>query len=130
MIRIPSVVLENIIEHSKKDYPLEACGYLVGEGSVVHTIIPMKNIDQSREHFMFEPKEQFEALRKARSLGLRLIGTYHSHPDTPARMSAEDIRLANDPSLYYCIYSVAETNFRCFMVTEQKEVHECEIKIV
>ena len=35
---------------------------------------------------------------------------YHSHPETPARPSEEDIRLALTPNVSYIIVSLAEPN--------------------
>jgi proteasome lid subunit RPN8/RPN11 len=42
-----------------------------------------------------------------RAKGLKPLGNYHSHPNTPSRPSAEDIRLAFDPSASYMIVSLA-----------------------
>jgi proteasome lid subunit RPN8/RPN11 len=85
----------------------------------------MTNVDHSPEHFSFDPKEQFQAVKRARSLGLELVGVYHSHPATPARMSNEDIRLANDVSLRYLIYSRPDNRIQAFAVTRHKAV-SCE----
>jgi len=67
----------------------------------------MTNTDHSPEHFSFDPSEQFQALRTARSQGFELIANYHSHPETPSRPSVEDIRLAYDPDILYLILSLA-----------------------
>jgi proteasome lid subunit RPN8/RPN11 len=37
-----------------------------------------------------------------------MLAIYHSHPETPARPSEEDIRLALTPDVVYIIISVAE----------------------
>ena len=37
---------------------------------------------------------------------MQLIGVYHSNPESPARLSAEDIRLFNDPEPVYIIVSL------------------------
>ena len=52
-------------------------------------------------------QEQFDAFKKTQKEGLRLISVYHSHPETPARPSDEDIRLAFDPNVSYIIVSLA-----------------------
>jgi proteasome lid subunit RPN8/RPN11 len=54
------------------------------------------------------PEEQFKAIKDMRGKGFALLGNFHSHPETPARPSAEDIRLAFDPSLSYIIISLAD----------------------
>jgi len=66
----------------------------------------MTNAEGREDHFAFDPKEQFEAYKTARELGVDIIGAYHSHPATPARPSAEDIRLALDPAILYVIASL------------------------
>ena len=67
----------------------------------------MTNADHNPEHFSFLPKEQFAAVRFARTQGLKIIGNWHSHPVSPSRPSQEDIRLAYDSSILYFILSLA-----------------------
>lgn len=107
MIKIPQNVYDDIVAHALKDAPIEACGYLAGLNGEVKYAIAMKNIDNSAEHFSFDPQEQFDAFKKTQKEGLRLIAAYHSHPETPARPSEEDIKLAYDPSISYLIISLA-----------------------
>jgi proteasome lid subunit RPN8/RPN11 len=59
---------------------------------------------------MMEPKEQFATVKDIRSAGLEMLAIYHSHPETPARPSAEDIRLALTPNVIYVIISLQNTN--------------------
>ena len=107
MIKITKAILEGIIRQAKNELPNETCGLLAGIGNVVHKQIPMTNTDHSPDHFSFDPSEQFQALRSARSEGLVLIANFHSHPETPSRPSEEDIRLAYDPEILYLILSLA-----------------------
>jgi proteasome lid subunit RPN8/RPN11 len=108
MLKIPKEIYEDIVSHAKQQTPIEACGYLAGLDDVVKKIYKMKNTDNSKEHFSFDPKEQFEAFKDANKQGLRLIACYHSHPKTPARPSEEDIKLAYDPNISYVIVSLAD----------------------
>jgi len=110
MIIIPEHIIEGIFEQAATELPNETCGLLAGKGNVVYKLIPMTNIDHSPEHFSFDPSEQFQALRSARAEGLELIANFHSHPETPARPSIEDIRLAYDPEITYVIASLAGEN--------------------
>ncbi|MDD4972064.1 MAG: M67 family metallopeptidase [Paludibacter sp.] len=107
MIRIPKHIYDGIVLQAKLELPNEACGLLTGkEGNVVKQHV-LTNIDQSPEHFSFDPAEQFQVLRSARTEGLEIIANYHSHPETPSRPSVEDIRLAYDPTILYLIVSLA-----------------------
>lgn len=107
MISVPQTVVDGIVEQAFAGLPEEVCGLLAGnEHDEVVERFPLTNIDHSPEHFSFDPKEQFQVLRKARSQGLKIIANYHSHPETPARPSEEDIRLAYDPDIVYFILSL------------------------
>ncbi|MCX7726064.1 MAG: M67 family metallopeptidase [Chitinispirillaceae bacterium] len=106
MIKIKREVIKEIINYSVKKYPLEGCGYLAGDGIYITKFFPMKNLDESSEHFTMDTVEQFEVLKKIRKEGLKIMAVYHSHPHTPARPSEEDIRLAYDPQISYLIVSL------------------------
>lgn len=101
-------IIERIIGHAKREAPIEACGYLVGMDDRIIEVYVMKNIDGREDHFSFDPQEQFVAHKYARQAGLKIIGIYHSHPATPARPSAEDIKLAAVPAYLYVIISLKE----------------------
>jgi [CysO sulfur-carrier protein]-S-L-cysteine hydrolase len=130
MIEIPSDVVDEIREQAMAETPNEACGYLAGRGGRVKSRIQMTNVDASPEHFSFEPSEQFDAMKTARTDGLELIAVYHSHPETPARMSDEDIRLANDTRITYVIMSLSDNRTKAFRIHDDKTVHEVPLRIV
>ena len=105
---IPQHIIDELIEQAKKEAPNESCGYLLGTGDTVTQNYPMENIDHSPEHFSFEPREQFAAVRYARKQNLQILANWHSHPASPSRPSQEDLRLANDPSIRYAILSLLD----------------------
>lgn len=107
MIAIKQSVFDQIVAHAHDELPNEACGYLAGNEEVIAHSYQLTNIDHSPEHFSFDPAEQFQTVRDARSKGLQILANYHSHPATPARPSVEDIRLAYDPEISYLIISLA-----------------------
>ena len=126
-IIIPQNIIDAIKKQAKEELPNEACGYLGGKGKEVLRYYPMTNIDHSPEHFRFDPKEQFEAVKKARQEKLQLIAMYHSHPETPARMSEEDKRLAVDIDIIYIIFSISDNILKAFKIDDKKNVQEIEI---
>ncbi len=131
-IKIKKQVLDEIINHARADSPIEACGYLAGSEDLISRAYFLSNQDKSSEHFSFLPEEQFGVLRQARNEGLEIRGVYHSHPQTPARPSPEDIKLAFDPGLIYVIVSLAQginQAVRAFRIREGK-VTEAEINVV
>lgn len=68
----------------------------------------LTNIDHTNEHFSLDPKEQLAAIKDMRKNGLEPLGNWHSHPETPARPSQEDIRLAFDSEASYLIMSLMD----------------------
>ncbi len=130
MIRITKRIIDRIVEQGRRENPLEACGYLAGNDNEVEAIFPMTNVDQSPEHYSFAPEEQFSVMQEAHSRGLELIAAYHTHPVTPAQMSAEDIRLAYDTGILYIIYSLKSGDIKAFKVSGKKQVTEVPVKIL
>ena len=130
-MKIKRDVLEKIIKHAQEGAPIEMCGYLAARNGVVSKQYKMMNVDNSEEHFAFDPKEQFAAVKDARTGGLELSAVYHSHPATPARPSQEDIRLAYDPSISYVIISLAgkQPDVRSFKIKDAQVTRE-DIEIV
>lgn len=108
MLKIPVSIYDDLIAHARDGFPLEVCGILGGSGESVSAIYRMTNTDASNEHFMMEPREQFAVVKALRAEGLSMLAIYHSHPETPARPSAEDIRLALTPWVSYVIVSLAD----------------------
>ena len=108
-LEIPSYVFEQMLEQAKAQAPIEVCGILAGSDSKVEKLYKMTNVDNSSNHFMMEPKEQFAVVKDIRSAGLEMLAIYHSHPETPAGPSAEDIRLALTPDVVYVIVSLRDT---------------------
>ena len=107
MLKISQNVIDAIVTHGNSEAPLEACGYLAEKDGVVCKSIAMKNVDASPVHYSMDPKEQFAAVRKCREAGLAIKAVYHTHPETEAYPSTEDIKLAYDPDLSYVIVSLA-----------------------
>jgi len=108
MLAIPEHIHQAVLEHAQSGFPLEVCGILGGSGAVVTSHYPMTNTDASNEHFMMDPKEQFAVVKALRAAGEEMVAIYHSHPESPARPSREDIRLALTPNVCHLIVSLEE----------------------
>ncbi len=131
MIQIKQEIVNQIIIHAQKVNPIEACGYLAGNGDTITQSYEIINIDNSEEHFSFDPAEQFSVVRKARNAGLEILANYHSHPKSPARPSEEDIRMAYDPDILYFIISLADKTpqIKAYNI-QQSKVEEETIQII
>ncbi|MGH9464924.1 MAG: Mov34/MPN/PAD-1 family protein [Thermoanaerobaculia bacterium] len=95
-MRIPAASLETIRRHAEASRPEECCGILLGEpgaeGPRVAEVVPAGNAapDDRRARYAIEPTDLLAAAKRARSLGLEIVGYYHSHPRGPAEPSERD----------------------------------------
>ena len=126
-----------ILEHCKDGLPNEACGLIAGskKGEVkeIKKVYLLTNIDQSKEHFSMDPREQLAAVKDMRANGLELLGNFHSHPESPSRPAEEDKRLAYDSKVNYLILSLMEVDnpvFQAFLIDEAKNVTKEELIIL
>ncbi len=130
-LEIPTYIFERMLEQAKAQAPIEVCGILAGSNSKVEKLYKMTNVDNSSSHFMMEPTEQFAVVKDIRSAGLEMLAIYHSHPETLARPSAEDIRLALTPDVIYVIVSLQDSNaaaVKGFLI-EDANVTKVQVKI-
>ena len=107
MLKILQHIYDEMTAHATEGFPLEVCGILGGREGTVSAVYRMTNTDRSNEHFMMDPREQFAVVKELRAQGLEMTAIYHSHPETPARPSEEDIRLALTPGISHVIVSLA-----------------------
>jgi proteasome lid subunit RPN8/RPN11 len=112
-VKLSRADYEKMLDHARKELPNEACGLIAGIDDengvrVVKKVYLLTNIDHSNEHFSLDPKEQLQAVKDMRTNGLRPLGNWHSHPESPSRPSEEDKRLAYDSSASYMILSLMD----------------------
>lgn len=120
-----------IVAQALAERPLECCGILAGEtNGRVTRVFPTSNAAASAEEFVIDPEQQFAVLDAARAEGLDIIGVYHSHPETPARPSAHDIRMGYADDWAYLIVSLAgeEVQARAFRILGARP-HEIGIDV-
>lgn len=125
-LRINRKVLEALIDHASRELPVEVCGYLAEKDGLVTKHYELRNLDHRHDHFTMDAKEQFAAVKNMRENKLKLAAVYHSHPETPARPSQEDIRLAFDPEISYVIVSLAcnKPAVKSFKINKGKVIPE------
>ncbi len=132
---------DRIYEHALSVRPEEACGLIAGEDKEngvreINKVYILTNTDHTNEHFTIDPKEQLAAIKDMRACGLKPLGNWHSHPESPSRPSEEDKRLANDSRASYLILSLMEEGrpvLNAFHIETQdgeKRVRKEELTIV
>lgn len=112
MVTIRKSDYERILEHARREAPLEVCGLIAGQDHdgirEIRKVYILTNIDHTSEHFSLDPGEQLAAVMDMRKAGLKPLGNWHSHPASPSRSSEEDIRLAFDHTASYLILSLMD----------------------
>ncbi|MBP5495089.1 MAG: M67 family metallopeptidase [Lachnospiraceae bacterium] len=132
---------ERILAHARENLPEEACGLIAGidrEDGVreIKKVYLLTNIDHTNEHFSIDPKDQLASIKDMRAEGLKPLGNWHSHPESPSRPSEEDKRLANDSNASYLILSLEEVDnpvlnaFHVESVNGEKTVRKEELTII
>lgn len=136
MLKMKQKYYEQMLRHCMDGLPNEACGLLAGtvdgEEKTVTKVYLLTNIDESRDHFSMDPREQLEAVKDARANQVSILGNFHSHPESPSRPSEEDKRLAYDASMEYLILSLQEQDnpvLKAFGIDRDKNVTIHEIII-
>lgn len=117
MLTIRRQHLAEILEHCRREAPLEACGILSGREGVVSRVYPMTNVEQSPYRYLMAPEEQFRVMGEVWSRGEELVGIYHSHPASEAYPSPRDVDMAYYPECFYVIVSlVGEPVVKAFRI--------------
>ena len=134
-LNLSTDLLDQIHAHVEEAYPAEGAGFLIGEDGEVKEILALPNAreDEARHNrFLIPPEEYLKAELKADSLGLSLIGVFHSHPDCPNVPSEYDREWAQ-PFFSYIITRVDNgkaVNSRSWKLVEDRSAYnEEEIKI-
>ena len=105
-MRVRQAVVDSMIAHAQAEAPLECCGLLIGQDSLIDESRPARNLKDSPVAYLVDPQQHFDAIRAARLTGRLVVGAYHSHPQSPAIPSATDLAEAYDPGLLYVIVSL------------------------
>lgn len=112
-------------EAAKKDYPLEACGLLIGiinSGWQVDEARQIENLNRERaaDRFQLDPAGYRSVDRELRGTGREIIGVFHSHPDCPAKPSPTDLESAWEGFVYpiISIYNGEVTDTLCWALSK------------
>ena len=143
MLSIRHADYDALRAHGEETYPNECCGVLLGKSTPgalnrVHQIVRAGNTrtDSAHNRYNIAPQELVKIQRHARTLGLDIVGFYHSHPDHPAQWSPTDFAEAHWINCSYVITAVEKGNaaitnsFLLLGATEDdKQFHDEAIQI-
>jgi len=107
-LEIPEDLLNGVIEHARREYPLESCGILAGKDGKIVKVYSMENTERSSSSYLMAPEKQLKVFREVEAEGLELSAIYHSHPHSPAFPSQRDVDYAFYPDSLILIISLTD----------------------
>lgn len=108
MMKIPKPIYEAIIEHARREAPLECCGILAGKDGMVQRSFELRNEEQSPVRYSISPTDQLKVFEEMEKESQEMVGIYHSHTHTIPFPSETDVRLAFYPEVSSVIISLKE----------------------
>ena len=96
VLELPARLGARVLKLARARYPDEACGLLIGRRCATRARVELvreaRNVAaaRARERYELDPVDHLAAEELARSLGLEVVGVWHSHPDHPALPSETD----------------------------------------
>jgi proteasome lid subunit RPN8/RPN11 len=108
MIRIPKSILNGMVEHAKRESPLECCGILGGRDHTVKKAFELQNAEKSPIRYSIEGQEQLRVFEEMEKESMDMIAIYHSHTHTIPFPSETDVKLAFYPEVASIIISLME----------------------
>lgn len=127
---IPPDILEDIYRHGRETHPDECCGVVFADKNdperltrsrrcenaqnTFHALDPERFPRTARTAYLIDPKDLFDIDRHSRRSGEFLRVIYHSHCDTGAYFSEEDVSQAMSdgaplyPGVAYLVMSVID----------------------
>jgi len=116
-LKLPKLLLAEMITHALERDPEECCGLLLGRGKTVTRLRRIRNIHESRvNRFNMDPLDVIEAERDADGAGEKIVAIYHSHTYSQGYPSDTDVR--NRPAV------------RAYRISDDGEVAERFIRVL
>lgn len=131
MIKIPRSIYMAVIEHARKESPLECCGILGGKDGTVQRAFEMRNAEQSQIRYSILPQDQIGIFKEMDREALEMLAIYHSHTHTLPFPSEADVKMAFYPEVSSVIVSLKEKDPQVKAFRIQKDaIYPEEIEII
>lgn len=128
LTKLQQQILSN---HANKEKPNESCAILFGNEDKgkynVEKILLAQNIEHSPVNFTISAEERLKADKMERELKLKIIGIFHSHPDSKAYPSNTDKKFMDLNPVVWIIFSGISKEFRAYVL--DSEIIEIPIEI-
>jgi proteasome lid subunit RPN8/RPN11 len=91
-LTIPVEIYNAMIAHCRREAPLESCGLLGGNASLVSLFYPLRNAAASETRYDADPRDLINAVLSLRKQQAEILAIYHSHPRWAPIPSQTDLR--------------------------------------
>jgi proteasome lid subunit RPN8/RPN11 len=132
MLRIPKTIYQKMVDHAKREWPLECCGILSGNEKTVQKAFELKNTEESPVLYSMSPQEQMKVFEEMEKESMQMIAIYHSHPKTIPFPSETDVKLTFYPDVPSIIISLREKEnpvMKAFQISKEAIYLE-EIEVI
>ncbi len=136
-IRLQKIILtkdqkEILSNHAEQENPNESCAILFGkesgETTFVEKIFLTENIENSPANFTISAEQRLEADKIERESDLKIIGIFHSHPNSEAYPSNTDKKFMELNPEIWIIFSGISKDFKAYILDNDIKVISIEIK--
>lgn len=133
VLRIAQALVDEIVNHARRDHPDEACGVIAGAAGSDHPerFIPMLNAARSPTFYEFDSTDLLKLYRDMDDRDEEPVVIYHSHTATEAYPSRTDTNLAAEPGAHYVLVSTREhgnddgpVDFRSYRIVDGQVTEE------
>lgn len=107
-MRIAQALVDEMVEHARRDLPNECCGMVGGRDGDATTFYALENAEASPFRYSISPQDLFQTMRVIEEAGEELVAIYHSHTKSEAYPSQTDVNLAGWPNAIYLIVSLRD----------------------
>ncbi len=118
-MRISRPLLDEIVEHARRDAPHECCGLVATRAGAATAVHPTENMARSPYRFEVDGSVLLRLLDEIDRAGEELGAVYHSHTSSAAYPSQTDVNFSGGwPGLEWVIVSlrVPEPEVRSFRI--------------
>ena len=131
MVEFDGVLVKEMTEHARREFPNEACGIVAAADGRPVKVFPMTNLDASPYTYRLDSREQLSVFDEMDRSGWDLHAIYHSHTHTAAYPSPTDVRLAFYPEAYYVLVSLEDADapdVRAYRIVDEVVTEE-EVRV-
>jgi proteasome lid subunit RPN8/RPN11 len=129
-VQISPDLLEQIVEHARRDAPNECCGLVGVRDGAAYVVVEAENSEASPLRFSIDGRDLYRAIQRFEDEGGELGAVYHSHTRSEPHPSQTDITFAQQwPGIEWLIVGLAgggEAEVRSYRI-DGAEVQEVEL---